>query len=346
MTSFATLIQVAKHEVKWTPLARSILCVSPWVVLLLITQNGIWLSATLVTMSTMIAQDRLDLTPFGVALHGVAIMCSFAILTATYAIPPLFVVFCMVLAVGSISLTAKGRSLRTLGNFTFIPALYLTVEMAEKTAPNQMMAQAIAYLPYLCAGVLPILVLSALRKMVFDNHGIARACRFTMKWSFRDDFGDRVQILEASLIVALAVGLTTVFVEWGDISHGQWVIWSAASVVTGEAGTERHKFRRRTIGVLVGVPLGILLGFLSPHTPATYSFSVIAAFLTLIAFRTYLVGFALRCAFIALALTVSNQTVFVAAERVSNVIAGGIVGVICIFGVRFAAKAIFPKAGS
>jgi hypothetical protein len=43
------------------------------------------------------------------------------------------------------------------------------------------------------------------------------------------------------------------------------VIWSAASVVTGDAASARRKLNDRLLGAFVGVPIGVTLGFLMPH---------------------------------------------------------------------------------
>ncbi|WP_186374329.1 FUSC family protein [Roseomonas gilardii] len=130
---------------------------------------------------------------------------------------------------------------------------------------------------------------------------------------------------------ALAASL----VEWQALDHGQWVIWSAASVVTGEAGAEHLKLHDRAIGALVGVPGGIVLGWILPHTTSVYGISVVAGLLTLMAFRRYVVGFGARCVCIALALTVGRHSMFVAGERILNVILGGEIGLACVLALRW-----------
>ena len=90
--------------------------------------------------------------------------------------------------------------------------------------------------------------------------------------------------------------------EWGHLDHGQWVIWSAASVVTGDAGAAHLKLRDRAVGAFLGVPAGIGLGLFLPHGPIAYGMAVVASLMTLVAFRSYLLGFATRCAAIAAAL--------------------------------------------
>jgi hypothetical protein len=48
--------------------------------------------------------------------------------------------------------------------------------------------------------------------------------------------------------------------------HGQWMIWSAASVISGDLTSGRQKLRDRMAGALVGVPPGIGAGILLQHS--------------------------------------------------------------------------------
>jgi hypothetical protein len=57
--------------------------------------------------------------------------------------------------------------------------------------------------------------------------------------------------------------------------------------------------------------------------------------LTLVAFRRYLIGFGARCVCIALALTVGGHSLFVAGERILNVILGGAIGLACVLALRW-----------
>lgn len=124
-------------------------------------------------------------------------------------------------------------------------------------------------------------------------------------------------------------------VEWRHIDNGQWAIWSAASVVTGDAATARVKLRDRGLGALAGVPLGLAAGHALPHGALVYTLATLASVLTLVAFRHYATGFGARCACIACASWVAQQSTAIAAERVVNVLAGGLIGIACVLATHW-----------
>lgn len=324
------------NEVKWQPLRRALLTVSPFIVVFICSHDTHWLTtAALISVCTAIAGERLSLAPFGVMLHGVAIMLGFIILVAASTSPPLFIASCAIMATMSVWVMSKGHMLRSLGNFTFIPALYLACETTEGTLPQNLAVQAIQALPYMTIGLLPVILFAshphaASAKQPFF-WGLPHRRHIQLRLTHTTDYGKRRWEIEACITVTFAVGLAATLVEWQGLDHGQWVIWSAASVVTGEVGTEYKKLYNRIIGALIGVPSGIIIGWWLPHTPLVYDIGIIAGLLTLIAFRRYIVGFIARCFFIALTLTVGGNSIVIAGERIFNVILGGLIGVTCVF---------------
>jgi uncharacterized membrane protein YccC len=135
----------------------------------------------------------------------------------------------------------------------------------------------------------------------------------------------------------LAVGLAAHAVMVWRLDHGQWMIWSAASVITGDLTSGRQKLRDRMVGVLVGVPAGIGTGVLLPHSAFTYDLASLVAVLTLVAVRPYVLAFGLRCASVSLALMLAGQSLCMAAERASHVILGGLIGFTVMYAVRVVA---------
>jgi Fusaric acid resistance protein-like len=129
---------------------------------------------------------------------------------------------------------------------------------------------------------------------------------------------------------ALAVFAAAALVELLNLAQGQWVMWSAASVVVGDLSAVTGKLKLRAVGALIGVPLGFLPGIAPPESRAGYSFAVLGATLTLIAFSRYAVGFGTRCFFIALAASFAGGASGIAEERVANVIIGGVFGLVAV----------------
>jgi len=125
---------------------------------------------------------------------------------------------------------------------------------------------------------------------------------------------------------AIAVLAAAALVEVLHLAEGQWVIWSAASVIVGDLAASAGKLKLRAIGALVGVPLGLLVGLALPASRIGYSLAVLGATLTLIAFSRYGLGFGSRCFFVALAASFAGGASGIAEERVANVITGGVFG--------------------
>jgi hypothetical protein len=100
--------------------------------------------------------------------------------------------------------------------------------------------------------------------------------------------------------------------------------------VVGDLAASTGKLKQRTIGAVVGVPFGFLAGMLLPQSRVGYALAVLAATLTLISFSRYVVGFGLRCFFIALAASFAGGASGIAEERIVNVLIGGTFGLIAV----------------
>ncbi|MDH2353026.1 FUSC family protein [Bradyrhizobium sp. SSUT112] len=107
-------------------------------------------------------------------------------------------------------------------------------------------------------------------------------------------------------------------------------LWSAASVVVGDPAASTGKLKQRAIGAFVGVPPGFLAGMVLPQSRVGYALAVLAATLTLITFSRHIVGFGLRCFFIALAASVAGGASGIAEERIVNVLIGGTFGLLAV----------------
>jgi len=335
------LLRQIDRTVDTRSLARAVLVLAPLVAAALSTGNPQWMYAALVTASAFIAMERTGLAPLGVALHGLAIGTGFLALVATIPLPPLFALASAAMAAGTVLLTAKGDRLRTLGNFTFVPALYLACEFAE-TGGRSAFVLARAFLPYVALAILPVLLLST------AEHGCERErpIRYLVHLgSLRRagvDLGAPASYWEGMIAVALAVGLAALFAEWHHVPYAQWLIWSAASVVTGDAASARRKLGDRAAGALVGVPAGVICGLLVPHASWLLRLAEICAVLTLTGFRIYRVGFGARCACVAFALTFVGQMEG-ALDRVANVILGGATGLAFVWAARAVANVLHRR---
>ncbi|BEV72133.1 FUSC family protein [Paludibacterium sp. THUN1379] len=313
-------------EIHLRQAGRCLMVLMPVLLLWVISGDALWLRAAVMAVATLIGVERAHLAPAGVLLQALAVTMGFLLLFFALQQPVLFVLGCGLMAAAAIGLSAFGRKLRSLGNFVFIPALYLACETAEGLVPAQFAAHAWHFLPYMLISMLPVLLLSLIEHHRRGRQQAAGMWRHYLCWRHQRDAGEAMPVAAAMLAVGLAVACAAALVEWQQLGHGQWVVWSAASVVTGDVLSSRRKLRDRGLGALIGVPLGIGIGSLLPHTPVMYALVALASVTTLVSFHRYIVGFAARCTCVACALILLNESAMVASERLVNVLLGGVIG--------------------
>jgi uncharacterized membrane protein YccC len=323
-------------------LARAVLVLAAPIAAAFVTGDPLWMPAALVTASSFIAMEQVRLAPLGVAVHGLAIAAGFLVLLTALPVPPLFALAAAAIAAAAILLTAKGHRLRTPGNFVFIPALYIACELAE-SGHGPALARGFAFLPYLGFALAPVLVLAALEHGLKREFPGSHAAHFVRLRRRNSDFGQAVLVGEAITAVAGAVAIAALFAEWRHVPYAQWVIWSAASVVTGDVAGARRKLRDRSAGALLGVPIGLVLSLAAPHAPWMLRLAGIGGLLSLIVFRLYPVAFGTRCALIAFGLSIAGQ-LNGAAERVENVLVGGAIGLVLVLLAHEGAKLVSRRA--
>lgn len=316
-------------EIRIWPLVHAAAALLPFVALALATGNALWMKASLLAIATVIAEDKLALRPLGVAAHGLAIIAGTYLMLLAELVPAFFVIACMMLAAGVILLAARGNKLRALGNWTFIPVLILANELHGGRTADALMRAAPAWLPYLIVALVPAVLSAYIR-----SRG-----KPATRWSNLDDFGSREPFGEDLTAMLAGVGIAAVMVVYWRMENAQWVIWGAASIVTGAVDTARAKLTNRAIGVMAGVPIGVALGrFVVPHSSMAVTLATLAVFLTLVAFQRYIVAYFFRCLFVALAIMLANQTAADAFERLTHVLAGGVIGMVCVLGVHAVAS--------
>ena len=233
----------------------------------------------------------------------------------------------------AVAVTRYGDALRTLGNWVFIPAVYLACEVREGTSAPE----ALHHAGVIVAGS-PIALALVCAVQMFDYRQTGKAGSPPYGPASAD-------WLISAAATAIAVLAAAALVEVLELAQGQWVIWSAASVVVGDLSASTGKLKLRAMGAMVGVPLGLLVGILLPQSRVGYSLAVLGATLTLIAFSRYALGFGLRCFFIALAAAFAGSASGIAEERVANVITGGAFGLIAVALTDIVWRRAIQKAG-
>ena len=319
-------------------LARGLLVLAPLIPAALGAGDSLWMDAALITASAFIAMERTGLAPLGVVLHGLAICAGFLVLVAALPFPPLFALAAGALAAGAILLTAKGDRLHTLGSFIFIPALYLACEVG-RIGGGSPFARGLAFLPYAAFAIAPVLLLSAAEHWRERDPDVRRLAHLGRIRRSGVDFGADVPFRAATVSAALAVSAAALLVGWRCFAHVQWVVWSAASVVTGDAASAGRKLGDRMAGVLAGAPIGVICALFAPHAPWVPPLAGLGAVLTLFTFRIYRVGFGARCALVAFGLIAAGQSRG-AVERIVDVLLGGVVGYAFVLAVHAATQLV------
>ncbi len=327
-----------KGEINWSQLGCVLLLGSPWLLLSALTQDPLWLHASMVTMGGYIAADRGGLNVIRSLLQLLGMVIGFWLLYATLPLPVGFTLLCALFAVGITWLGYRSPALRSVATFTFIPALYLACELGSSShSPSGTPTSFLSLLPYLLLGGLPVLLLLAIK---------ARLPQALPELRPLASLSYPPLPISHLMTAGVSVALAALLVELIHFPHGQWIIWSAASVVVGEHLASRQKFTQRATGALFGVPIGIALGMLIPPSPLLFHGLALAILLSLVAFSRYVLGFAVRCGLTALTLTLSSCSMGMASERIVDVLLGGVIALVVMWAINqgcFWYRRIHPK---
>ncbi|MBV8647086.1 FUSC family protein [Paludibacterium sp.] len=321
-----------------TSILAAVLCLLPFFLLAEWRHDDNWQKATVVTISALIVYRETRSGPPLVLLHGAAMVLGFLALFLAVPHPWLFVPMCASLGVFLLGLTGWDRRLRSFGTWTFIPILYSAIENGEGWRGDRLTIAA-QLVPYLLWGLLPVLLISLLhRYATWSREGAL--WRHWLRWHHLERrLGDGIDAWMPALAAALAVGLCAWLFERHAIPEGQWFIWSAASVITGELNSTSKKIRDRVFGALIGVPSGIALGlFLVPHSDFWINLAGLLTLVTIVAFREYRPAFAARCAGHALIITLLGGSLLQEGSRLINVVAGGMIGIAIFYAMHLAAR--------
>ncbi|WP_143199778.1 hypothetical protein [Bradyrhizobium sp. NAS80.1] len=189
------------------------------------------------------------MAPFGMLLQGLVIIAGYILLVFSLREPPLFVITCTLMAAGAIRLDAAGRKLRTIGNFTFIPSVYLACEVADLLAkgadPTTYASLVLAPLPYMAASLMMAIFVAGLGHLIQHRQDDISIVRHFACIASSTDFGAPSENGTTVIAVLVAVALMASLVEWQEPGSGQWAIWSAVSVAAAEVGTNHRKFSNR-----------------------------------------------------------------------------------------------------
>lgn len=162
-------------------LGRTLAVCAPTIALYGATGDARWLLASIATVSIAIAVERVGIAPLGALAQGAAIVAGFLSLSCALSAWPAFVAGCATLAAAAVALSRCGARLRSLGNFVFIPSLYLTCEAAAAHH------SATRLVPYLGAAMLPAIALSGVQ--AWRNAPAAHRLHALARWRGARELG-------------------------------------------------------------------------------------------------------------------------------------------------------------
>jgi fusaric acid resistance family protein len=325
------LRKILAREVRVGDLFKAAIVIGPLGAAYFISGEEAVSDLSLIAASLLIAAFKLQLPPKLIALHLLVILVTLVTLFLTESIRPLFVLLAASAAFLASALTRYGEALRTVGSWIFIPALYVACKLYENTSPGESFKQVsiiVAFAPVVLALVCAVQIYDRRMWLTHTSQSYGRASSDWLLFAFAS---------------AIAVFAAAALVEMFSLAQGQWLIWSAASVVVGDLATSTSKLKLRMIGASIGVPLGVLTGLCLPTSRIGYSFAAIGALLTLVSFNRYVVGFGARCFFIALAAMLAGSGSGIPEERVTNVFVGGAFGIIALILSEFVWRCLARK---
>lgn len=314
-------------------LLRGTVALLPGLLLYGWTGQELLLPGGLLTIALLIGVERCQRSLLLLLVHALLLGLSIAAFFAVEASAPLFVLLCGLYGFLSLWIARLGACWTSVGSFTFIPALYLSI---EAHAAGFSLAQGLRLL----ALGLPLAVGSVLLASVaLPPRGWHLGWQ---RWPLEP--AQRQRLGRQALVRALAVLVTAVAVSLWQPPFGQWVIWSSASVATGELTVARQKGLDRTVGALVGLPAGALLSLLLPRSAALHALGIALTLLTLVAFRNYRAAFASRCALIVLTAAAGGEGLGIGLDRFVLVVLGGAVGLALVGIVMAQAGPLFRRS--
>jgi hypothetical protein len=125
------------------------------------------------------------------------------------------------------------------------------------------------------------------------------------------------------------VVISVLVCHYFNIREPQWMLWSSLSVVYPNFESVLLKMKHRLLGVSIGVSCGLLIGMLLPSSEIVTYICFVMIMLSFGMFEDYAPCFLTRCFFIVL--YAGNDSPEIALTRLSNVIIGGIIGIVCTF---------------
>jgi len=331
---WVSVLKKINEQILWQGFGLSIVCLLPVFACAWFFNNLVFLKIGLITISLFIAAKQLKYGFAIISFHYVLILTGFTLLYfSSHYFTPLFIFLCALMALGCIVLTRAGHKLRTFGNYTFIPSVYLACEIQYPLAEQSVLS---GYWHFLALTPIAWLTMAVVYYFFHRRWDMMASPAAKSRHIINlNSFGDKGEPLKdwrsPAAAIFLGVFVAAMLAVILQIDRPEWLIWSTASVITTEAVLARSKFMQRFCGAMLGISLGLLLSHFLPQSQLTYSLGVLGIMLTLTSFKNYFIAFSSRCFFITLAAYAISTSTHMELTRVENVVIGGIIGVSSLY---------------
>ncbi|WP_426336075.1 FUSC family protein [Pseudoduganella sp. R-31] len=316
--------------------ARVVLLMAPTLACFLSTGDSSSLKAGFLGVLLLSAAEKTQPSLFLLLLHAGAILGSVALFSLAYPYAWLFVPLCAAYGAAAGWLGRWGPAWQSLGNYGFLAALYLGCEL--NAGGGIMLAGYLHLLSWSGLALVPT-ALVLVWKLSASEAGAAAAlrvfCRRHNMLPARASDTERARTAsDAAVVRCAAVLLAAALVRYLHLPAGEWLIWSAASVVTGSMPSVRRKAGDRAVGVLWGAGAGMTLCWVALQAaPAMlhtgHALPAVCTLVTAISLgccQRYRLAFGLRSMMCVVLAATSGYGVGVAVLRSANVLVGGMIG--------------------
>lgn len=339
------VLALLRQELRLPSILRTLTALAPGVVTFVVTGDPIYLKLCVVTVSLWAGVVRVSQSLWLLIGHATVLATIMSVLYAALPCPYLFAGLCAIGAFFRAYIARGGVHLRSLGDFTLLPAVYLACEIyaTDDGGPGSTLAyvQTLEHFPISVASVVFTLCLwqgwvhwteSGRHRPMAYAAAAHRALAHIGRLSDITVGGKPVELpsydpTALACLHSLAVLVTGVWVTLVQLPHGQWAILSATAVITGDLRKLPSVLRDQIFGVVLGVAAAVALVPFLTFSEAVYGLMMVGAALAAIAFSRTVVSGASKAFFAVLIAQAMGSGTRLGYERVEDVVAGALTGV-------------------
>jgi uncharacterized membrane protein YccC len=339
------VLDFLRQELRLPSILRTLTALAPGIVFFAVTRDPIYLKLCVVTVSLWAGVVRVSQSLWLLIGHAAVLAIVTTVLYVALPYPYLFTALCAIGAFFRAYIARGGVHLRSLGDFTLLPAVYLACEIyaTDDGGPGSTRAylQTLEHFPVSVASVFLTLLLwqgwvhwTGIGRHHPVAYGAAAQRALAHIGRLRDiTVGSKPAEAPtydpASLarLHFLAVLVTGVWVTFAQLPHGQWAILSATAVITGDLRKLPAVLRDQLVGVVLGVGAAVALVPFLTFSEAIYGIMMVGAALAAVAFSRTIVSSVAKAFFAVLIAQAMGSGTRLGYERVEDVVAGALTGV-------------------